>query len=524
VVGLCACTRALSAQLAGAALTPAPGSETELAIRLAQLRGTAPDAGYLLRSLATQLPALAARRDTLVWLLPEIATNYHSSHPWGGNDGPLRAGRGANVLLTGGVAARLGRFTFVLAPQLAHEDNLHIQSIPYPQPSPAERNVWANPFYPLPTSLDYPQRFGDRPRTLISAQARIGIDATKWLRTGIAHENRWWGPAVRNGLLLTANAPPFAHVFVESPAPIVTRAGEFEYQMLLGRLRRSEFFSPSGSDNERALSAFALTWRAPRALGDWPTVGIARAVMGTNAPGLDDILMFGHDVGRPWTRPAEAARGRDQILLVFSRWLFPAVGAEAYLEWARYEQMASLRDFLESPGHTQGFTLGAQWARPFRSGTLHLQSEWSYMEPSGSIRVRPVGTSYTSPSVPEGWTHQGQMLGPAIGPGGSAQWAAADLRFDRQRYGLSLGRVRRDPNYRALNTIPPKRDDVSLFASLRFGTRIGAVDAMIEFTDAVRLNYLYQAYPDVDSPAGRSDGIDLVNRSLSLTLTPRLPR
>jgi hypothetical protein len=511
-----------SAQRPGLESLPLPGSETESAIRLRQLLGLDPSGGYLLRSVGSRVTALQDGADTAVVMLPEFFTTYNSAHPWGFNDGPLRAGRGINWMASAGFAARVRRVSLVLVPQMVHEANLAFQTIPYPQPTPPVRNVWANPFYPLPTSLDYPQRFGDAARSSFSVQGRLAVDALPHLRAGISNENVWWGPGVRNGLLLSAHGPGFEHIVVESPAPIDTRFGAFEYQYLLGRLEESEFFDFDRSNDVRSLSAAAVTWQAPRATGEWPTIGAARAVMATGAPGLRTTLDFAQNTGRPWSRPADAASERDQIFLLFARWLFPAQGAEAYLEWARYEQAASLRDILEQPGHMQGYTLGAQWAVPYREGTLHLQTELSYMEPSASIRVRPVGTSYTSPAVPQGWTHQGQMLGPSIGPGGSSQWAAADFRRERWRTGITLGRLRRDANYRFLNPLPPKREDLSLYASLRAGWRLGPLDALVEYTDGIRLNHLYQAY-EFGTPDGRTEGIDLKNRTLTLTLTPRLP-
>jgi hypothetical protein len=513
---------ALIAQLPSVVPAPAPGSAAENADRLSQLRAASSGAGYLLRSLGTRLTAASLAGDTVLLLSPEFTFFYNSAHPWGWNDGPLRAGRGASAMVTGGIAARIGRFTLVAFPQLVGEANLDIQTFPYPQPDPPERNVWANPFYPIPTSLDYPQRFGDKARRAVHVQARAAFDASAAIRVGLSTENRWWGPAVKNALLLSSNAPGFGHFFIESPSAVKTRVGDFEYQYLLGTLRESEFFDFNGANDARTLTALGLTWRAPGEDNPWPTVGIARAVMSRGGPTTDDLLAFGRNVGRPWSRTADSAYARDQILTVFSRWLFPEQGVETYFEWARYEQFASLRDFLEHPGHAQGYTLGAQYAAPFRSGTAHLQMEFSYTEPSASIRVRPVSTSYTSTSIAQGWTHRGQMLGPAIGPAGSMQWLAGDFHAERWRAGLTLGRVRRDANYRFLNPVPPKREDVSLYATLRAGLRIGPMDALIEFTDGVRLNYLYQAFPVPNSPEGESTGIDLINRTLSLTLTPRI--
>jgi hypothetical protein len=521
LVASCVATSTIRAQDSLASV-PLPGSEADASLRFAQLLGAEPATGYLLRSVGTRLaPRGSTAQDVAVRVfLPELGTQYNSAHAWGGNDGPLRSGRGLNAMLSAGVALDWWRFSAVLVPQFVREANLDVQTFPYPQPTPPVRNVWANPFYPFPSSLDYPQRFGDQSRTQLSVQGRVAAQITPWLRTGLSNENRWWGPSVRNGLLLTANAPGFGHVFLETPAPITTRVGHFEYQYLLGTLRESEFFDYASDNDARALSAFAVTWRAPDALADWPTVGIARAVLSNGGPSVDDVLAFARNVGRPWSNNADTIFAREQIFIAFARWLIPRAGVETYVEWAKFEQPANLRELLVAPGHMQGYTLGAALARPWRGGALHVQTEWSYMEPSASVRVRPVGTTYTSRTIAQSWTHRGQMLGPAIGPGGSSQWAAVDARFPTWRAGGSLGRVRRDPNYRYLNPIPSKRDDVSLYATLRGGIRIGPMDALLEFSEGVRLNYLYQAFPDDSSPSGESTGIDLVNRTLSLTLTP----
>lgn len=508
--------------LLGVSALPLPGSETETTLRLRELLGLDDDAGTLLRSVGSRITDRLGERDGIAAFTPELMVGYNSAHAWGFNDGPLRAGRGRNMLGSAGVALRRGRVTAVLVPQLVYEANLAFQTIPYPQPSPPVRNAWANPFYPLPTSMDYPQRFGDEARGALTFQGRVAVDVGAGVRVGLGHENRWWGPGVRNAMLLSANAPAFAQIFVESARPLQTRVGAFEYQWILGRLEESEFFDFDSRNDARSLNALGVTWR-PVWDGPWPTLGVTRGVMARRAPGFATMLDVWRDVGRPWSRSADSAKARDQIFAMFSRWRFPEQGVEAYVEWARFEQVASLRDLLEQPGHMQGYAVGAQWAQPRWGGMLHFQTEFSYLEPSPSTRVRPIGTSYSSPAVPHGWTHQGQMLGPSIGPAASSQYFAADYRAPDWRAGLSLGRWRRDANYRFLNPLPPKREDLQLWASLRGGMAIGTWDALVEFTEGVRLNHLYQAY-EFGTPDGRTEGVDLLNRSLTLTLTPRLPR
>jgi hypothetical protein len=505
--------------------------------RLAQLRGERAADGFLLRALGQRVARERERDgdgagDGLVVLLPELTTTYNSAHPWGWNDGPLRAGKGANLLVSGGFAIRSHGVTLQIVPQLVHEANLYLPVIPYGENQEPPRRVWANPFHPAPENIDYPLRFGDQPRTVLRGQHRFSVSVPGRLRVGFSSENRWWGPGVRNALLLGSQGPGFSHLFAESRTPWRTPAGDFEVQYVLGSLRESDFFDFDEGNDIRSLSAAAVTWRPPEGLDALlPEIGLARGVMAAGSPQFRNALDFLRDAGRPFADSADATRGRDQITSLFARWLIPASGFEAWMEWARYEQPVDLRDLVVNPGHSQGYTLGASWAKPYRDGALQLQGEFTYAEPSASIRVRPVGISYTSPSVPQGWTHEGEMLGPAVGPGGSSQWAALDWHRDAPpsftsftrltRLGLSLGRLRRDngePFEQPAESF--KREDISLWATLRVGWRIGPLDALVEFTDAARLNYLYQAF-DLPPEEGGWAGVDLRNQTIALTLTPR---
>ena len=66
--------------------------------------------------------------------------------------------------------------------------------------------------------------------------------------------------------------------------------------------------------------------------------------------------------------------------------------------------------------------------RPLRQSrdALRLQAEHTYLEKSATSRDRPVGVYYTSRAVLQGYTHDGRVLGAAIGPGASSHWLAVD--------------------------------------------------------------------------------------------------
>jgi hypothetical protein len=438
----------------------------------------------------------------------------------------LRPGRGANALVTAGIAVTVGRVTARVAPQLTHEANRSVFVIPWDQARPDRRSIWAHPYLPAPASADWPLRFGDRSRTSLAwGQSRVAVDLSRFARIGLSSENRWWGPGAFNALLLSANAPGFAHAFLEMPTPWRTRAGSFEAQSLVGTLRESAFFDADRSNDARALSALAVVWRPAERFAFLPTLGIARAVMAPGTAGIDDLLGAVRDVGRPVTTPEDLARhgARDQITDLFLRWTVPESGVEAYAEWARYEFPGSLKDFIEFPGHSQGYTVGFQVAQPsWRASTLHLQTEFTYTEPSPSLRVRPVGLSYTSPALPQGWTHEGQMLGPAIGPGGSSQHLAVDWHGSERRVGVSFTRVRWLNGPLFTDVVPGgqgKLPDVTLMGSLRAALPLFGMATEIDLSRGVRLAYLNQALLR-DPIRGYYDGIDYRTWSLGVTLTP----
>jgi len=208
---------------------------------------------------------------------------------------------------------------------------------------------------------------------------------------------------------------------------------------------------------------------------------------------------------------------------LFARLVLPAVGFESYVEWARAEMPASVRDLLVAPNHTQGYTLGLQYARPVsRAGTLvRAQAEMTAVNQSTTYRVRPTGSFYTSRAVIQGYTQRGQVIGAAIGPGSSSQWLAADLVHERGSLGTFAGRTRWDDD--SYYEIPrPQgnglcKHDVTLYAGVRgtWRSRLGTAGATMAWAN--RINTFYQNFgPCFDN----ADHVDTRNATLAFTLSP----
>lgn len=426
---------------------PALGGDADERARLAQLAGDSTD-NYLLRTTGSRLSLHAAG---FAWLAPELLLVSNSALPHTLNDGALWAGRGTSVRLRGG-----GRFAWrglavVLAPEYVRSQN---RRFPLPDttiapPLPPERDSFANPWHVRPGSIDLPLRMGPRGLSqVLPGQSSITL-AGPVLAAGLATDDAWWGPGVRNAIVLSSNAAGVPRFFLRTARPLRTGAGRFEGMLFTGGLTESAFFDTTTANDLRSVSGLAATWVPAGAPG--LTVGVARTVY-RPVDGWTDVPLRLFDALTSWRRPndrppADSSQtpGPDQVVALFARYVLPAAGVEAWLEVARSELPRSLRDFLESPDHSRGYTMGLQWSRAAARGArVRVQAEITSLERSASFRSRPTTTWYTSRAVLQGYTQRGQPLGAAIGPGSSSQWLAADWFAPSWRAGLFVERIRWD--------------------------------------------------------------------------------
>jgi hypothetical protein len=301
-----------------------------------------------------------------------------------------------------------------------------------------------------------------------------------------------------------------------------------EFRWLTGSLSESRFFDNYAPNNSRSIAAAAVTFTPRRAPG--LSFGLAHSVYATaDGPGegyfhwFDVFKVTGHPDDVPFGDSTLTPGGREQIISLFSRWVMPESGLEAYIEWARTDFPKSLRDFLIYPNHTQGYTLGLQWSTPaFRTdGRARVQAEVTNLEQSATFRDRPIGSWYTSRRVTQGYTNQGQVLGAAIGPGSSSQWIAWDYLAPTWRAGVYGGRIRSNEDMRSVFNWPDYlqycNHDVSIYLGGRAArhTRLGFISADVAFTR--RLNAFYQKQSTCTDNISQKD---IRNHTLTITFAP----
>jgi hypothetical protein len=503
-------------------------------LRLAQLLGKAPEEGLMLRSTSTLTDPVrngtAARMFTIVF--PYVSYVDNTRLPFGQNDGALWAGVGANVRALGGFTITAGPVRLVAIPELVYSANNRLPIDPsnprfIPQPNLlAGRDHYSSPWNQFPYSIDMPWRFGAEPiKKVYPGQSSITVTAGP-AQVGAATENEWWGPALRNPIVMSDNAAGFPHAFIRSSHPLNTIIGRFDARWIWGSLEESSFFDNSSRDNSRSLSAIAVSWKrnAQGAL----TLGFTRAVFasldsgGTAFSHLFDALKgVGHPDARAITdRTMEP--GSDQIMSLFARYALPVYGLETYVEWGRGDFPVSIRDFLEEPEHSRAYTVGLQWVRPILSdGRIRVQGEVTNEEQSTSYRFRPVGSLYTSRSVVQGYTNYGQIIGSGIGPGSSSQWFATDFFKGGWQGGITLGRTRfnNDAYYLLpfeLSYANQCAHDVTMYPGIRGAYANSYFRVRVDYSHANRYNTFFQ---NRVSCAKGGDGSDRVNRNLQVTLS-----
>ena len=454
---------------------------------------------------------------------PQFLVVTNSALPFSQNNGALWAGKGLSTRTLTGFRLERDRLRIIFAPEIILSANANWPLFHdfYHPPVPSGYSPYYFPYYVGQFTIDQPMRFGNKPIRRFDLGQSAALTSVRSMEVGFSNENEWWGPGIRNAIVLSNNAPGFPHLFVRTAHPIATRLGDFEMRWLVGGLRESAYFDTIPGNNTRSLAAIATTLQT-----GWDpnlSIGFARSVYGTTTSGGQwpwrwfDVLARTHrDV------PDTTRTQRDQLFSLFARWVFPADGVEVYGEWARTQLRPSLRDFLTAPNHTQGYTVGLQWrGGNWREGSFRLQSEITQLEESATFRDGPVGSWYTSTRVIQGYTNRGEVIGASIGPGASSQWIAADYMKPDWRVGVFAGRIRWNQDVHNNSHLPVYEgycsEDVTIYPGIR-GAKdggFGSITAELSLQD--RFTPFFQNGGGCPNNGRR---LDIRNNTLSITFSP----
>lgn len=381
------------------------------------------------------------------WIGADARTIYNSSFPWGGNDGPLWAGRGMTGALSAGAHARLGPVRFVLAPVAFMAQNKAFGLAPLEPDATSEFQSELTPLY-----VDLPQRFGpDTYGRVDWGNSSLALDAAG-LSLGISNAAQHWGPTDRHPLILGSNSGGFAHAFLETVHPLDLWMGEIHGRYMVGRLEQT------GWVNERSLvgprrsgTGFAVTFM-PRGLEgleigmtrffhrEWPEGGIGRS----------EILQPLEAIFKNSISDADQRAPDNQLASLFARWNFAAAGVEVWGEFIRQDHSVNARALAVEPDDLSGYTLGFRrvWNDEGQGGLSVLRAESTITTNShrerGGARIRDSAFNgqpyYQHAPFVQGHTQRGQLLASPAGHGGHGLVVGWDRYDSRGRWSVEFER------------------------------------------------------------------------------------
>ncbi|WP_316849718.1 capsule assembly Wzi family protein [Pedobacter agri] len=422
----------------------------------------------------------------------------NSHHPFGWNDGAMIPAKGYQTMISGGFFAKYGPLSIQLRPEYVYAQNSRFESYGDNR-SDAEIASYYGVNY---NKIDNPERYG------ITAYSKFGWGQSSIRLTigpaslGLSSENIWWGPGIKNSLMMSNNASGFKHVTLNTVRPVKTPIGSFEGQILGGRLESSGFPPLEKTQMSSGTSAYLPPrddWRYLAGLNinyqpKWVPglfLGFTRTFMsyGGDLDGLADYIPFfvPFQKAKIGEGAGDDGDARDQRTSLYARWLFPKAHAEVYFEYGLNDNSYNLRDFIGSPDHSRAYLFGLRKLIPLKGKTdefIQFSGELTQMSQAiDGLLLRDASSFYYHGEVRQGYTHNGEVLGAGSGTGGNLQSFEVSWIKGFKKLGLSFDRLEHNRDFY----------DSSGFASAKGGSRSWVDFAFAAVGDWNYKNLLFSA-------------------------------
>lgn len=383
-------------------------------------------------------------------LLPlSIQTQFNSDHPYGWNDGAMIPAKGVQTLLSAGVFLHYGILTVQFRPELDYAANTKFSTL-----NPDTYGIIVAKYYDYYNNIDLPARFGNKEYSKAYwGQSSIRLNY-KDVSFGLSSENLWWGPGIRNSLLMSNSAPGFKHITLNTIKPIRTAIGSFEGQLIAGRLENSgygvlepemDFFSSSlyvpKPNDWRYISGLTLTWQPKWVPGLFFGLTRSSQLYANDLSKFGDYLPFFSSTTK--VSADQAFEKRDNRSSLFMRWLWPEEHAEVYFEYGHNNNTGDQRNQALEPARNRAYIFGLRKMLPFnksRNENILISIEATQLQETNPTDIMNADSWYVNKYVRQGYTNRGEVLGAGIGPGANLQTLDVSWVKGLKRLGLQFER------------------------------------------------------------------------------------
>lgn len=464
-----------------------------------------------------------------------ISNYYNDSLAYGYNNESIYPATGWQTRISLGAEIHWWRLHLTLQPEWVTAQNQQQSVIPSAY---TDANFFSRYYFFNINVIDYPSRFGTRSITrLFPGQSSLRFQY-KDMAVGISTENIRWGPGLYNNLIMGNNAPGFLHGEIRTVKPVKTPIGYMEAQAIYGRLDSSgiepvenvrqfaEFwpgaYVPKISETGRGIFAFSFSLEPKWIPGLFIGAAFSHYFYFKKADSLGKPFpAYPYSVNQPNGYGASLGS-------LFFRYKMPDDMAEFYGEIGRADKFASPFNLF---GDTipLAYVVGLRKILPIQAKHKHFiefSAEVAHLQlpdprlifgtdnPFGIPKTR---SWYNHPSVRQGYTQYGQLLGAGIGPGSNSQNLSITWHAPRAKLGIHLERVIHNEDFYyyshisgALGLGIPNMHWVDLTYGIHGMYRYGPILFSGEISKVSALNYKWvKADGLLDGPSGLSDKKDL---------------
>ena len=393
---------------------------------------------------------------------------YNSHHPYNRNNGTMIPNRGYQHIISPGIFIKTGPLTIQFKPEHHYSENRVFDGFWEGHYSV----IWAKR-YRLWNRIDLPERFGNNNHNKTTfGQSSIKLN-WKNLSLGVSNENLWWGPSIRNSIMMSNHAEGFRHITFNTSKPIKTFIGSFEWQVITGRLENSGYTPPRTDIEHAGTKLYIPKINQNGKTDDWRYMQgyvfsyTPKWIHGLSLGLIRWVQMYSALVeGKYWWLEGNPSyfpvfknffRSNDkyenyeaqtnQAAGIFLKWLWKDSKAEIYAEFHHNDSKQNLRDLLLDADHSRAATIGLQKIFTFNNDDFLFNWEWTQMEQTGSRLIRNAGSWYAHAWVFDGYTNKGEVLGSSIGPGSNSHYFSLNRIRSKELIGIGLEIIDNDNDF-----------------------------------------------------------------------------
>ncbi len=402
-------------------------------LRRGQLAGKIPSSSFLSRPLIISDSLALANFHYSLLILVEDSTQFFSpelkllplfmgSQLGSGNPypegGKFLQAKGYQQIISAGIFGSFGPLSIQLQPEFIFAQN----KLYYFGSSKA-------------SGIEYTEFFGNEPNSkFLPGQSSIRLNYGAFSFGG-SSENIWWGPGQYNSLLFSNNAFGFQHLTLNTRKPAKTFLGSFEGQLILGKLENFSPFLRGEREDWRYVNGITFSYQPKWLPGLF--FGASRVFQQYSSYN-DQSFAYYFPIFEPFQKinlidpnspdfnsTEYDDRLQSQQLTGFARLVIPKAKAEVYFEYGRRDHAVNWREFLLNPEHARAYLVGFKKLISLPNDSF-FQVNGEILQQQESInlilRYGPRGgQSWATHAIRQGFTNQGQMLGPGVGPGSNVQ-------------------------------------------------------------------------------------------------------